>query len=639
MALLNFAEKYTDVSSRLTLPAANSGPYVELVFTKDGHIITHGTDYTPDFGANVRGLVKGSTGSPLEILRGNNTWAAITTTDLPMAVSVADAITNNKTTTTLLNTQQIIDYIGNQIQAADAMRFKGSVKFNSGDNTYTTETASGSVNKFPESAEIGDTYRIGTAGTYAGVTCSAGDILICIKEYSTGTSGNSSTYWTVVEANIKGYMSNSINGVSYQLYSNNQLSNPFKIFAPITGGNENQILISKGNAAPEWVNQSALIAGDITETAKKALLTAVSVDSTGKVSVTVGGITKTSSAASGTWGISISGQAGSVKSALSTGVGLTMGVTGSTPNTYNGSTTRTIQLVAATNSTLGGVIVGDNISLDAGTISVTKQNIIDALGYTPGNAANTSLYYLYLGASGATSNATTAVTNPYINLHGTSGGDTAIQVSGSGTITASGVNGKITIGLGAATASNYGGIKIGYTTSGKNYAVQLSDGKAYVNVPWSNTTYSIVSTEVNGLAPKIVKETITIAQTFYVLASSDGSAAPSWYKLPTNAFNNTNTWRAIKVGGTQLKGTATTTGAINFVGSGKTTVTGSGDNITINSTWRDITIGGTSIGDQKLNFIPSGDVYLKTDSNADGVTDISFGLSWYNINTGDYETA
>lgn len=104
MALLNFAEKYTDVSSRLTLPAANSGPYVELVFTKDGHIITHGTDYTPDFGANVRGLVKGSTGSPLEILRGNNTWAAITTTDLPMAVSVADAITNNKTTTTLLNT-------------------------------------------------------------------------------------------------------------------------------------------------------------------------------------------------------------------------------------------------------------------------------------------------------------------------------------------------------------------------------------------------------------------------------------------------------------------------------------------------------------------------------------------------------
>lgn len=43
-----------------------------------------------------------------------------------------------------------------------------------------------------------------------------------------------------------------------------------------------------------------------------------------------------------------------------------------------------------------------------------------------------------------------------------------------------------------ATSSTYGGIQIGYTTSGKNYAVQLSNGKAYVNVPWTdtNTTYS-----------------------------------------------------------------------------------------------------------------------------------------------------
>lgn len=44
----------------------------------------------------------------------------------------------------------------------------------------------------------------------------------------------------------------------------------------------------------------------------------------------------------------------------------------------------------------------------------------------------------------------------------------------------------------AATSSTYGGIQIGYTPSGKNYAVQLSNGKAYVNVPWTdtNTTYS-----------------------------------------------------------------------------------------------------------------------------------------------------
>ena len=39
----------------------------------------------------------------------------------------------------------------------------------------------------------------------------------------------------------------------------------------------------------------------------------------------------------------------------------------------------------------------------------------------------------------------------------------------------------------AATSSAYGGIQIGYTTSNRNYAVQLSNGKAYVNVPWTDT--------------------------------------------------------------------------------------------------------------------------------------------------------
>ena len=43
-----------------------------------------------------------------------------------------------------------------------------------------------------------------------------------------------------------------------------------------------------------------------------------------------------------------------------------------------------------------------------------------------------------------------------------------------------------------ATNSTVGGILIGYTQSGKNYPVQLSNNKAYVNVPWTdtNTTYS-----------------------------------------------------------------------------------------------------------------------------------------------------
>jgi hypothetical protein len=38
--------------------------------------------------------------------------------------------------------------------------------------------------------------------------------------------------------------------------------------------------------------------------------------------------------------------------------------------------------------------------------------------------------------------------------------------------------------LNTASSTEVGGIKTGYSASGKNYPVQLSDGKAYVNVPW-----------------------------------------------------------------------------------------------------------------------------------------------------------
>ena len=44
--------------------------------------------------------------------------------------------------------------------------------------------------------------------------------------------------------------------------------------------------------------------------------------------------------------------------------------------------------------------------------------------------------------------------------------------------------------LGVATSSDLGGIKIGYTENGKNYPVELSSEKAFVNVPWTDTVYS-----------------------------------------------------------------------------------------------------------------------------------------------------
>lgn len=67
----------------------------------------------------------------------------------------------------------------------------------------------------------------------------------------------------------------------------------------------------------------------------------------------------------------------------------------------------------------------------------------------------------------------------------------------------SGVTGKpSTFAPPTSSATVLGGIKVGYTTSGKNYKVQLdSSGNAYVNVPWTdnNTTYNEATTDTLGL--------------------------------------------------------------------------------------------------------------------------------------------
>lgn len=60
-----------------------------------------------------------------------------------------------------------------------------------------------------------------------------------------------------------------------------------------------------------------------------------------------------------------------------------------------------------------------------------------------------------------------------------------------------------------ASNSALGGIKTGYSQNSKNYPVSLDgDGKAFVNVPWTdnNTTYNAANTTTLGL----VKQAATV---------------------------------------------------------------------------------------------------------------------------------
>lgn len=79
-------------------------------------------------------------------------------------------------------------YVDNAFQANDAMLFKGTIG------------TGGTVTTLPNTHSQGWTYKVITAGTYAGKQCEIGDMIICVVD---GTAANNDD-WTVVQSNIDG---------------------------------------------------------------------------------------------------------------------------------------------------------------------------------------------------------------------------------------------------------------------------------------------------------------------------------------------------------------------------------------------------------------------------------------------------
>ncbi len=102
----------------------------------------------------------------------------------------------------------------------------------------------------------------------------------------------------------------------------------------------------------------------------------------------------------------------------------------------------------------------------------------------------------------------------------------------------SGVTGKpSTFTPPTSSATVLGGIKVGYTTSGKNYKVQLdSSGNAFVNVPWTdtNTTYTNMGAASASAAGKagLVPAPAAGAQAKYL--RGDGT----WQTPPNTTYSN-----------------------------------------------------------------------------------------------------
>lgn len=85
-------------------------------------------------------------------------------------------------------------YADGLLAANDAMTFKGVV------NSTTPLPATG--------YKVGDTYKVGEAGTYAGQSCEVGDMIICVKKYASASASNAD--WQVIQSNIDGAVTSSV---------------------------------------------------------------------------------------------------------------------------------------------------------------------------------------------------------------------------------------------------------------------------------------------------------------------------------------------------------------------------------------------------------------------------------------------
>ena len=138
--------------------------------------------------AEKLGTSAGGTAKPIYFKDGKPAETGYTFADT-ISSSATD---NNKK---LPTSSAVVDYVGSTLRASDAMIYKGTIG------------TGGVVEALPSTTALtGWTYKVITAGTYAGVSCEVGDMIICLED---GSSTKSAT-WTVVQSNIDGAVTSGV---------------------------------------------------------------------------------------------------------------------------------------------------------------------------------------------------------------------------------------------------------------------------------------------------------------------------------------------------------------------------------------------------------------------------------------------
>lgn len=132
------------------------------------------------------------------ITLGSNTITPLTSGSTLSAAKLSGAIPSAVTATTqtagdnstkIATTAFVTSAISASFGANDAMLFKGTIG-----------SSGATITELPATHSQGWTYKVATAGTYAGKVCEVGDMIICVTD---GTTANND-HWTVVQTNIDG---------------------------------------------------------------------------------------------------------------------------------------------------------------------------------------------------------------------------------------------------------------------------------------------------------------------------------------------------------------------------------------------------------------------------------------------------
>lgn len=184
-------------------------------------------------------------GSVFGFINSNNEWFIIGDRDTNTTYSSgtdAELTAGTVAANRVWSPKILHDYVAGVVGGADAMRFKGTIGTG---GTVTTLPTTG--------VKVGDTYRIITAGTYAGQTCEIGDLIIATATTPT---------WTVAQTNIDGAIT-SISGTAPISVTGSGNSRT------VAHSNSGVIAASKGdtsNQTPGWGSTFKALSGTVNAT-------------------------------------------------------------------------------------------------------------------------------------------------------------------------------------------------------------------------------------------------------------------------------------------------------------------------------------------------------------------------------------